>query len=74
MRVAKASLLHAIGKYEDAQGAFTLLRSCTGWAKILYSCRTVPPTLQPGPTLTSGTPSAVSLARLFPRMTGASPA
>ena len=28
-------------------GAFTLLRSCAGWAKILYSCRTVPPTLQP---------------------------
>ena len=47
-RVAKASsLLHAIGKYEDAHGAFTLLRSCTGWAKFLYSCRTVPPTLQP---------------------------
>ena len=47
-RVPKASsLFHAIGKYEDAHGAFTLLRSCTGWAKILYSCRTVPPTLQP---------------------------
>ena len=28
-------------------GAFTLLRSCAGWAKILYSCRTVPPALQP---------------------------
>ena len=46
-RVSKAkNLLDAIGRYSDAQGAFTLLRSCSGWAKILYSCRTVPPPLQ----------------------------
>ena len=46
-RVTKAkNLLDAIGRYYDAQGAFTLLRSCGGWAKILYSCRTVPPPLQ----------------------------
>ena len=46
-RVTKAkNLLDAIGRYSDAQGAFTLLRSCNGWAKILYSCRTVPPPLQ----------------------------
>ena len=32
------------------------------------------PTPWPRPTLTLGTPSAVSLVRLFPRMTGASPA
>ena len=30
----------------DSQGAFSLLRSCSGWAKVLYSCRTVPPPLQ----------------------------
>ena len=35
--------LDAIGRH---QGAIALLRSCTGWAKILYSCRTVPPSLQ----------------------------
>ena len=46
-RVTKTkNLLDAIGRYYDAQGAFTLLRSCGGWAKILYSCRTVPPHLQ----------------------------
>ena len=46
-RVSKAKiLLDAIGRYHDAQGAFALLRSCGGWAKILYSCRTVPPPLQ----------------------------
>ena len=39
-------LLDAIGRYQDSQGAFAVLRSCTGWAKILYSCRTVPPSLQ----------------------------
>ena len=36
-RVTKAkNLLDAIGRYDDAQGAFTLLRSCSGWAKVLY--------------------------------------
>ena len=40
------SLLEAIGRYHDSQGAFALMLSCTGWAKILYSCRTVPPPLQ----------------------------
>ena len=46
-RVAKAkNLLDAFDRYYDAQGAFTLLRSCGGWAKILYSCRTVPLPLQ----------------------------
>ena len=43
-RVTKArTLLTAIGKFPDAQGAFCLLRSCSGWSKVLYSCRTVPP-------------------------------
>ena len=43
----KASgLLEAIGRYHDSQGAFALLRSCTGWARILDSCRTVSPQLQ----------------------------
>ena len=46
-RIAKArSLLTAIGKFPDAQGAFCLLRSCSGWSKVLYSCRTVPPDAQ----------------------------
>ena len=41
--VVKASTPNqAIGRYGDAHAAFTLLRSCTGWAKIFYSCRTVP--------------------------------
>ena len=40
------NLLDAVGRYHDWQGAFALLRSCTGWAKVLYSCRTVPPPLQ----------------------------
>ena len=45
-RVTKArNLLDAIGRYPDTQGAFSLFRSCSGWAKVLYSCRTVPPPL-----------------------------
>ena len=41
-RVVKArNLLDAIGRYPNAQGAFTLIRSCSGWAKVLHSCRTV---------------------------------
>ena len=48
-RVAKASaLIRAIGRCRDAHGAFKMLRSCAGWAQILYSCRTVPPSLQFG--------------------------
>ena len=46
-RVGKArALLSAIGRFPDAQGAFSLLRSCSGWSKVLYSCRTVPPSVQ----------------------------
>ena len=46
-RVSKArALLSAIGRFPDAQGAFSLLRSCSGWSKVLYSCRTVPPSAQ----------------------------
>ena len=41
--VKARNLLDAIGRYPDAQGAFALFRSCTGWAKVLYSCGTVPP-------------------------------
>ena len=37
----KSTLIQAIGRHGDAHGAFTLLHSCTGWAKILYSCRIV---------------------------------
>ena len=46
-RVGKArALLSAIGRFPDAQGAFSLLRSCSEWSKVLYSCRTVPPDAQ----------------------------
>ena len=46
-RTRKArALLAAIGKFPDAQGAFCLLRSCSGWSKVIYSCRTVPPDAQ----------------------------
>ena len=46
-RVGKArALLSAIGRFPDAQGAFSLLRSCSGWSKVMYSCRTVPPDAQ----------------------------
>ena len=46
-RVDKApNLLDAVGRYHDWLGAFALLRSCAGWAKVPYSCRTVPPPLQ----------------------------
>ena len=42
-RILKArALLAAVGKFPDAQGAFCMLRSCSGWSKILYSCRIVP--------------------------------
>ena len=41
-RVQKAwSLISSMDKYDDTQGAFALLRSCSGLAKILYSCSTV---------------------------------
>ena len=46
-RVVKASaLIRAVGRWRDAHGAFKILRSCAGWAKILFSCRTVPPSLK----------------------------
>ena len=46
-RVLEArNLLDAIGRYPDAQGAFSLLHSCSGWAKVLYSCLRAPPPLQ----------------------------
>ena len=46
-RIRKARALSAaIGKFPDAQGAFCLLRSCSGWSKVIFSCRTVPPDAQ----------------------------
>ena len=48
-RVVKArNLLDAFRRYPDAQGAFTLLRSCSGWPKVLQPCKTVHPPLQSG--------------------------
>ena len=75
-RVAKArALLAAIGKFPDAQGAFCLLRSCFGWAKVLYSCRTVPPDSQPACLRTADTDMRAAMSRLvgrpFPSTTGA---
>ena len=44
-RIGKArALLSAIGR--RSTDAFSLLRSCSGWSKVLYSCRTVPPDAQ----------------------------
>ena len=42
-RVGKARTLLSIGKFLDAQGVLCLLSSCSGWSKVLHSCRTVPP-------------------------------
>ena len=37
-RVGKSrALLSAIGRFPDAQGAFGLMISCSGWSKVLYS-------------------------------------
>ena len=76
-RVAKASaLLQAIGRYGDAHGASTLLRSCAGWAKILDSCGTVPPALQLDALAQADADIRGALGRLVgspsPTMTGAS--
>ena len=46
-RVGKASaLLLAIDRFQDAHGAFTLLLSCAGWAKIFHFCSISKPSLQ----------------------------
>ena len=64
-RVDKArALLDAIGRFPDAQGAFCLLRSCSGWAKVLYSCRTVPPSAQSAGLLAADTDIRLALGRL----------
>ena len=56
-RVTQAKeLLLAVGGCPDSQGTLCLLRICACWAKILYSCRTVPSVLPLSwlLTLTSG--------------------
>ena len=69
-RIAKArALIDGIGRFPDAQVAFCLLRSCSRWAKVLYSCRTVSPRCAacrpPLPLIpTFARPSAASLAPL----------
>ena len=56
-RVTKARiLLEAIGRYHDSQGAFALLRSCTGWAKILPLLLSPPPQPTHPPTAPSREP------------------
>ena len=64
-RVAKVgTLLGAISRFPDAQGSFCLLRSCTVCPKVLYSCRTVPPVLQPDGLRAADTDVLSSLGRL----------
>ena len=65
-RVAEASaLIRAIGRYRVPHGAFTMLRSCAGWAQILCSCRTVPPSLQSGGLAPADFETRDTLDRLF---------
>ena len=67
-RIGKVrSLLAAIGKFPDAQGAFCLLRSCSGWSKVLYSCRTVPPDAQAAGLRTADADFRAALAHLIGR-------
>ena len=64
-RVRKArALIDAIGRFPDSHGAFCLLRSCSGWAKVLYSCRTVPPDAQPIGLRDADTDIRLALGRL----------
>ena len=64
-RVRKArELIDAIGRFPDSHGAFCLLRSCSGWAKVLYSCRTVPPDAQPLGLQAADTDIRLALGRL----------
>ena len=64
-RVDKArDLIDAIGRFPDAQGAFCLLMWCSGWAKVLYSCRTVPPSAQSAGLLAADSDIRLALGRL----------
>ena len=64
-RAAKASaLIRAIGRYRVPHGAFKMLRSCAGWARILNSCRTVPPSLQSGALARADFETRSALGRL----------
>ena len=55
------ALLTAIGKFPDAQGAFCLLRSCSRWAEVLCSCRTVLLDSQPSRLRTADTDKRAAL-------------
>ena len=67
-RIGKArALLSAIGRFQDAQGAFSLLRSCSGWSKVLYSCRTVPPDAQMSGLRTADNDLRAALGQLIGR-------
>ena len=64
-RVRKArALIDAIGRFPDSHGAFCLLRSCSGWAKVSHSCRTVPPDAQPVGLRNADTDIRLALGRL----------
>ena len=67
-RVSKArTLLSAIGRLPDAQKTFSLLRSCSGWSKVLYSCRTVPPSAQMCGLKTADSDLRAALSQLIGR-------
>ena len=62
-RIGKArALLSAIGRFPDS-----LLRSCSGWSKVLYSCRTVTPDAQMGGLRTADSDLRVALGQLIGR-------
>ena len=64
-RVRKArALIDAIGRFPDSHRAFCLLRSCSRWAEVLYSCRTVPPDAQPLGLHAADTDIRLALGRL----------
>ena len=59
-RIAKArALLDAIGRFPDAQGLSALLRSCSGWAKVL------PPDAEHAGLLAADTDIRSALGRLI---------
>ena len=65
-RVAKApDLLAGTSRFRDAQGAFCLLRTSSGWAKVLFSCRTVPPDTQFGGLRSADADTRAALSRLI---------
>ena len=59
------SLIFSIDKYDDAQGFFALLRSCSGLTNILYSCSTVSTSLQTKSLFSADCELRMALVRLI---------